>query len=638
MQRYILRKKNQITLISAILIVIGFFGRFGLDNMTLFNWSLIIASILGIAPIAIQAYQALKVKVVSIDVLVTIAVVGAVIIGNYEESAIVTFLFLFGAYLEQRTLNKTRSAIKELTELAPERALKQMASGEFEEVDIFDVDEGDILLVRTGSSVPVDGTVLTGEGHINEASITGESALVSKSEDLEVFAGTILENGTIQIQADRVGEDTTFGRIIELVEDAQDSKSEAERFIDRFSKYYTPVVLIIAIVIWLFTQNVEMAITALVLGCPGALVIGVPVSNVSGIGNGARNGVLLKGSEVINDFSKVDTVVFDKTGTLTVGNPEVAEKEFYGENTDEVLRYLASVERESDHPLAKAVLEDIGETNFSTVTETEVVKGEGIVAKVNGYRIAVGNAALMERENAVLSDKAKKDVKRFEKNGNSLVLTAIDGELKVLMGIRDQIRPGVKQELQNLKKLGAKNLVVLSGDNQGTVDLVASELGLTEAHGNMLPEHKSSYIKKMQDEGQIVAFVGDGINDSPSLALADIGIAMGSGTDVAIETSDVVLMKSDFSHLAHALGLTKSIARNMTQNIVIAVGVVVVLFAGLLFSDWMNMSIGMLAHEASIFVVILNGIRLLRYRLRKGNNDTETNVKTINSSKTIKSA
>lgn len=617
MQRCILSKKNSITLISAILIALAFFGRFSLDNMAIFNWSLIIASILGVAPIAIQAYQALKVKVVSIDVLVTIAVIGAVLIQNYEESAIVTFLFLFGSYLEQRTLNKTRSAIKELTELAPESALKQMENGEFEEVDVDDVDEGDILLVKTGAKVPVDGTVLTGEGHINEASITGESLPVSKKVDSEVFAGSILENGTIQIRADRVGEDTTFGRIIELVEEAQDSKSEAERFIDRFSKYYTPAVLVLSFIVWFFSKDIELAITILVLGCPGALVIGVPVSNVAGIGNGARNGVLLKGSEVINDFSRVDTIVFDKTGTLTVGNPEVAEKEFYGKNTEEVLGYLASVERESDHPLAKAVLQDIGEITFSTVEETEVVKGGGIVAKIGVHRIAVGNVALMEKKNVKLSEKAKKDVERFEKNGNSLVLTAVDGELNVLMGIRDQIRPGVKKDLQKLKKLGVKNLVVLSGDNQGTVDLVARELGLTEAHGHMLPEGKSAYIEKMQAEGGIIAFVGDGVNDSPSLALADIGIAMGSGTDVAIETSDVVLMNSDFSRLPHALGLTKSTSRNMKQNITIAVGVVLVLLASLLFGEWMNMSIGMLVHEASILVVILNGMRLLRYRLRE---------------------
>ena len=616
MQRFILRKKNHIALISAFLIVIGFINEMGFNNEAVATWALAIASILGVAPIAIQAYQALKVKVVSIDVLVTIAVAGAFFIKNFEESAIVTFLFLFGAFLEQRTLNKTRSAIKELTEMAPESALKKMENGEFSEVDVGEVDVGDILLVKTGAKIPVDGTVLSGEGHINEASITGESVPVSKRKDSGVFAGTILENGTLQIIADRVGEDTTFGRIIELVEEAQDSKSEAERFIDRFSKYYTPAVLVIGIIVWLFSRNIELAITILVLGCPGALVIGVPVSNVAGIGNGARHGILLKGSEVIGDFSNVDTFVFDKTGTLTIGNPQVADEEIYTDNVDEVLTYLASVENESDHPLANAVVEHIGVTKLYPVEKTEVVKGGGIVAQVEGHSVAVGNVALMARENVYLSEKARADIARFEKNGNSLVLISVDNELKALIGIRDQIRPGVKEDLQKLKKLGVKNLVVLSGDNQGTVDLVARELGLTEAHGHMLPGDKSAYIEKLKAKGHIVAFVGDGVNDSPSLALAQIGIAMGSGTDVAIETSDVVLMNSDFSRLPHALGLTKATANNMRQNIIIAVGVVLILLASVFFSEWMNMSIGMLVHEASILFVILNGMRLLRYKLR----------------------
>ncbi len=617
LQQKILRSKNHITLISGILIVIGFSARLGFGNTAIFNLALIIASILGVAPIAIQAVGALKVKVVSIDVLVTIAVIGAFLIQNYEESAIVTFLFLFGGWLEARTLNQTRSAIKELTEMAPEVAFKQMEDGAFEEVDIWDVDEGDILQVRTGGKVPVDGTVVTGEGHINEASITGEADPVRKAIDSEVFAGTILENGTLHIQADRVGEDTTFGKIIELVEEAQDSKSEAERFIDKFSQWYTPAVLVLAFAVWLFTQNIELAITILVLGCPGALVIGVPVSNVAGIGNGAKNGVLLKGSEVIQDFSQVDTILFDKTGTLTRGNPEVAEGKTYGD-AGKALNYLASVESESDHPLAKAVLSKLGDIEMYRVEETNVVKGGGIIAEVDGHRVAVGNVALMEKENVVFNKEAERDVAAYEKRGNSLVLTAIDGKLKAIMGIRDQIRPGIKEDLQAMKTLGVKNLIVLSGDNQGTVNLVAEELGLTEAHGNLLPEDKSAYLQKLQEQGHTVAFVGDGVNDSPSLAMADIGIAMGGGTDVAIETSDVVLMNSDMSRLPHALGLTKATANNMTQNIVIAVGTVLVLLAAVFFSDWMNMSIGMLVHEGSILVVILNGMRLLRYSL-KGN-------------------
>ncbi|MDN6626742.1 MAG: heavy metal translocating P-type ATPase, partial [Pisciglobus halotolerans] len=582
-----------------------------------FNGALVIASILGVAPIALQAYQALKVKVVSIDLLVTIAVVGAFLIQNFEESAIVTFLFLFGAWLEARTLNSTRSAIRELTEMAPELAEKKNEAGEFVEVDVDEVEAGDTLLVKTGAKVPVDGEVIVGEGHINEASITGESLAVGKEKGSEVFAGTILENGTLQIKADRVGEDTTFGQIIELVEEAQDSKSEAERFIDQFSKWYTPAVLVLAFLVWVFTQDIELAITVLVLGCPGALVIGVPVSNVSGIGNGARNGVLLKGSEVIHDFSNVDTMIFDKTGTLTVGNPELSDQKLYGKDTEKALSLLASVENESDHPLALAILSELEEIELYEVDQTDVVKGGGIIAEVDGHRVVVGNLALMEQEAIPLNKEARADVEQLEEDGNSLVLTAVDGELKVAMGIRDQVRPGVKEELEKLKDLGVQNLIVLSGDNQGTVDLVAKELNLTEAHGHMLPEDKSAYLEERQEMGEIVAFIGDGVNDSPSLARADIGIAMGSGTDVAIETSDVVLMNSDFEHLSHALGLTKATARNMIQNIVIAIGVVAILIFSLFFSDWMNMSIGMLVHEGSILVVILNGMRLLTYHLRK---------------------
>lgn len=617
MQRFILGRKNHIVLISAILIAAGFFCALALKNTAAADTAFIIASILGAAPIAIQAYQALRVRVVSIDLLVTIAVAGAFLIRNFEESAVVTFLFLFGAWLEQRTLTKTRSAIRELTEMAPESALKQMPDGDFREVAVEEVDAGDILLVKTGARIPVDGTVLSGEGSVSEAAITGESLPVLKGRGDKVFAGTVLDNGTIRIVADRVGEDTTFARIIELVEEAQDSKTKAERFIDRFARYYTPAVLVLGMLVLAFTRDPELAVTILVLGCPGALVIGVPVSNVAGIGNGARHGILFKGSEVISALSRVDTIVFDKTGTLTLGNPEVTEKAYFGEDIDRALVYLASVERESDHPLAGAVLDEIGDTVYRQVTDTEVIKGRGIIASVDGHRVAVGNAALMEREGVEPGTRAKTEIARFEKNGDSLVLTAVDGELKILMGVRDPVRPGAKEVLQKLKRLGVRNLVMLSGDNQGTVDAVGRELGLTEARGSMLPEDKAAYIRKLTEKGRIVAFVGDGVNDSPSLALADIGIAMGGGTDAAIETSDVVLMNSDICRLPHALGIARATAANMRQNIAIAVGVVLFLLAGVFFSEWMNMSVGMLVHEGSILAVILNAMRLLQYRLKK---------------------
>ena len=616
MQHNILKHKNKINSISGLLIALALIAHFIFANTTISNSAFIIASILGVTPISLQAYQAMKVKVVSIDVLVTIAVIGALFIQNYEESAIVTFLFLFGSYLEQRTLNQTRSAIKELTEMAPETAFKQLTGGQFAEVDIDEVEEGDILLVKTGAKIPVDGRVTTGKGYVNEANITGESLPLKKEKDDEVFAGTIMDNGTIQIVADRVGEDSTFGKIIDLVEEAQDSKSEAERFIDQFSRWYTPAVLTIGLLVWVLTKDTELAITVLVLGCPGALVIGVPVSNVAGIGNGAKNGILFKGSEVISHFANADTVLFDKTGTLTEGKPEVSDIIYYGSNQEEDLSLLLSVESESDHPLAVAIVNKLAQYKVRPIENTQVVKGGGVIAHVDGHVVSVGNKTLMQQESIPLSDDVLKKLNKLERTGNSIVLTAVDHKLIMLMGIRDKVRPGVKQDLQKLKSLGIKNLIVLSGDNQGTVNLVKKELGLTEAHGDMLPEDKQAFLKRRQHSGEIVVFIGDGVNDSPSLATAEVGIAMGNGTDVAIESSDIVLMNSNFNRLPHALGLAKVTYANMRQNILIAVGVVIILLASLIFSEWMSMSIGMLVHEASILVVILNAMRLRGYQLR----------------------
>lgn len=584
----------------------------------MFTYSLIVASVIGVLPIAIQAYQSLRIKLISIDVLVTVAVIGAFIIKEYAESAIVTFLFLFGAFLEQRTLNKTHSAIKSLTQMAPVSALKLNETREFVEVSVDEVYVNDTLLVKTGAKVPVDGIIISGEGYLDEATITGESKPAHKTVGEGVFAGTILENGTIQIKANKVGEDTTFNKIIALVEEAQDAKSKTERFIDRFSKYYTPGVLLFAIIVYLITFDIPLAITILVLGCPGALVIGVPVSNVAGIGNGAKHGVLLKGSEVIQEFSKVKTIVFDKTGTLTFGKPQVVDVKYYTKDEEKANKYLSSIEKESDHPLAKAITAYIGDIENLPVTSTSVVKGQGIIAKINEDRIVVGNNKLMIQENVHIDESIQKDISDFEGMGNSLVLMAINGKIEVLLGIRDAIRPKTVEHLTKLKTLGINKLILLSGDNQGTVDRIAQELGITISFGNMLPQDKAKYIKELQLQGEHVAFVGDGVNDSPSLAQANIGIAVGSGTDVAIETSDIVLMHSELSSLPFVLGLAKTTKNNMVQNIVIAIGVVIILLLSVFLSTWMNMSIGMLVHESSILLVILNGMRLLKYKLRKG--------------------
>lgn len=608
-----MKNRNRLTAATGILIVLAFAAKWLFKSEAAESGLLLAASLIGGFPIAASAWQALKVKVISIDLLVTLAILGAFVIQEFEESAIVAFLFLFGAYLEQKTLAKTRSAIKELVEMVPETALRQTADGDFEEVDLDDLDEGDIVLVKTGGKIPVDGEVVSGSGTANEASITGESMPLDKKPGDPVYAGTILENGTIRIEAEKVGDETTFGKIIELVEEAQDSKSQAERLIDRFSKYYTPVVLLLAIIVGLISQDLELAVTILVLGCPGALVIGVPVSNVAGIGNGAKQGILFKGSEVITKFSKVDTIMFDKTGTLTYGDPRVSQVKKYGQG-QLAEQLLVGVEKESAHPLAKAITGYYEDLEAKEVEASQVLQGGGIVAQVAGQRVLVGNHYLLDQYHVPVAKQMERDMEELASAGNSLVLVAVNGQLELALGLKDEIRAGVKEDLAALKKLGVKNLLLLSGDNQKTVDLVAEELGLTEAYGQLLPEDKAEFVKKRQAAGEIVAFVGDGINDSPSLARADIGIAMGSGTDVAIETSNVVLMNGSFDRIPRALALAKATRRNMIENITIALAVVAVLLVSVLASSWMNMAIGMFVHEGSILIVILNAMRLLAYR------------------------
>ena len=613
MQKWLMKNRNRLTAATGILIVLAFAAKWLFKGEAAESGLLLAASLIGGFPIAASAWQALKVKVISIDLLVTLAILGAFVIQEFEESAIVAFLFLFGAYLEQKTLAKTRSAIKELVEMVPETALRQTADGDFEEVDLDDLDEGDIVLVKTGGKIPVDGEVVSGSGTANEASITGESMPLDKKPGDPVYAGTILENGTIRIEAEKVGDETTFGKIIELVEEAQDSKSQAERLIDRFSKYYTPVVLLLAIIVGLISQDLELAVTILVLGCPGALVIGVPVSNVAGIGNGAKQGILFKGSEVITKFSKVDTIMFDKTGTLTYGDPRVSQVKKYGQG-QLAEQLLVSVEKESAHPLAKAITGYYEDLEAKEVEASQVLQGGGIVAQVAGQQVLVGNHYLLDQYHVPVAKQMERDMEELASAGNSLVLVAVNGQLELALGLKDEIRAGVKEDLAALKKLGVKNLLLLSGDNQKTVDLVAEELGLTEAYGQLLPEDKAEFVKKRQAAGEIVAFVGDGINDSPSLARADIGIAMGSGTDVAIETSNVVLMNGSFDRIPRALALAKATRRNMIENITIALAVVAVLLVSVLASSWMNMAIGMFIHEGSILIVILNAMRLLAYR------------------------
>lgn len=612
--RLINENKTKVTLITFILILLAFIA-----NPPIKSILFIIATVLAGLPIAIKAYQAIRFRVFSIELLVTIAVIGALIIGEYLESAVVTFLFLFGDYLESRTLEKTRSALKELTELAPDEALILKDDQEVK-VPVDEVEVGDIVILYSGEKVPVDGQVIYGKAHLNEAVITGESMPKSKTIEEKVYSGTIVDSGYLRMKAEKVGDDTTFAQIIELVEEAQESKTKTEKFLDKFAAIYTPAIVVLAIIVYIIMRDLHVAITFLVIACPGALVIGAPVSTVAGIGNAARNGVLIKGGEVLDNFSKVDTVVFDKTGTLTQGNPSVtAIRTFNGADETEVFEKVAEIEQASEHHLGKTIVkaaEARGMTLARDMSHVEVMKGHGL--KRDDYFI--GNRKMMAHAGAELTDEMATYASEQEKTGHTAVFVADREQVVMVISIKDELRPDAQASIQALRANGVKDIIMLTGDNAHTAKLVADSLGLDHYEAELLPEDKVAKIRELVDQGRHVAMAGDGINDAPAIATADIGVAMGEGgTDVSMETADVVLMADKLSQFVHAQSISKKTIANMKQNTFIALSTVILLLIGVL-NQKVHLASGMFIHEASVLVVILNGMRLLPFK-RQDKND-----------------
>ena len=628
MAMFIHKYKNQLTLISFSMIILAFIFGEGVKDAFL-----IIATVIAGVPIVIKAYQAVKMKTFSIELLVTIAVVGALFIGEYVESAVVTFLFLFGDYLEGRTLEKTRSSLRELTEMAPEEAVV-LREGVKETIPVEDVVKGDRVIIHPGGKIPVDGKIVVGQASVNEAAVTGESVPAQKEVNDTVFSGTIVDNGYMEMIAEKVGDDTTFAKIIELVEEAQESKSKTEKFLNKFANIYTPAVVVLSALVYFLTKDLHIAITFLVIACPGALVIGAPVSNVAGIGNGAKNGVLIKGGEVMDVMSKVDTIVFDKTGTLTKGKPEVTDvKTFVDEEENELLRLIAQAELISEHHLGKTIVKEAEQRGltFGKAPEGEVIKGNGLRATVEGREFFIGNRKLMANANVEISEHVEAYAVDREKKGNTAIFASVDGKIAAIISIADEIREDAHRALAELRKNGIKKMIMLTGDNEHTARLVATKLGLDEYHAELLPEDKVNYVKKLKEEGHIVAMAGDGINDAPAIATADIGLAMGEGgTDISMETADVVLMADKLMQFAHAYSLSKATIRNMKQNTFFAVGTVFLLLIGVLNGS-VHLASGMFIHEASVLLVILNGMRLITFNRKKVKQEAEINMKQASS-------
>ena len=608
LQRFLMKYTNTFTLLAGIFTGVGLVLARVPGGAGPMSAAYLAAALLAGFPILVRAVQGLRYRVVGIELLVSIAVLGACWIGEFSEAAIVTFLFQFGSFLEQKTMTKTRSAIKALTDLAPTTAWRREGT-DLVQIDADEVEIGDRLLVKTGGQIAADGVVLWGEGYVNEASVTGESAPVHKKIGDSLYAGTILDGGTLEMEARRVGEDTTFSKIIALVEEAQDAKSPAERFIDRFARYYTPAVVVMAALTLLFTRNLDTAITVLVLACPGALVIGAPIANVAGIGRGAREGVLLKGGDSIHTFAKTDTVVFDKTGTLTLGRPKVVHVSPLSGDADTALARALCAESTSDHPLGKALLEYAREQALTPIPCGDVQTQKGLGLRAADGALLVGSPRLLEQSGISLDEGLRAEVQLWQRRCATVVLVAWAGFPAVLVAIADALKPDAADSIQRLRDLGISETVMLTGDNRQTAQSIADQLGIGQVHAELLPQDKLAHVEALQKDGHCVTFVGDGINDSPALTAADTGIAMGSGTDAAIDCSDVVLMRSSLESLVTALSLSRKTVRILRENIVIAVGTVIALLIGL-FAGYIHMSIGMLIHEGSILVVIFNAMRL----------------------------
>ena len=613
-------------LISGVFLALAFlFNLIKLDFMK--DISLIAATAIAGYPIMRNAWQSARMKTFSIELLVTVAVIGALFIGEYVESAAVTFLFLLGAYLEARTLEKTRSSLKSLMDMAPREA-KVLRDGKPVRIPIEEVLKGDRVLIQSGEKIAIDGKVAFGQGFINEASITGESVPARKEVHDPVFSGTVVDHGYLEVIAEKVGEDTAFAKIIELVEEAQESKAKTQKFLEKFASFYTPAILALSVIVFLFTRNIELTLTFLVIACPGALVISAPVSIVAGIGNGAKSGVLIKGGETMEHLSKINAVVFDKTGTLTKGRPEVTAIKAYRMEEELLLTRLAEAEVVSEHHLGRTIVQEALNRGLSLVrqpSDVEIAKGNGIKAVIGGETWAIGNRKWMGVHSVRLTDEVDAYAIEQEKQGNTAIFAAAGTDIMGVISIADQVRAEARESIRRLKDNGVKQIYMLTGDNRHTAEKVAQQLGIDQVFSELLPADKVAKIKEMKALGHKVAMVGDGINDAPAIAAADVGLAMGgTGTDAAMETADVVLMAGKLDQLVHACKLSKATVRNMKQNMFFAVSVVMILLAGVL-TEHIFLASGMFIHELSVLLVIVNATRLVGYnRHQRGNHRHES--------------
>jgi Cd2+/Zn2+-exporting ATPase len=576
--------------------------------------------------IAPRGLRAARNGVLDMNFLMTIAAIGAVAIGEWREGASAMFLFSLAQMLEAYSMDRARAAIKALMNLSPPEATVRR-NGREETVPVDRVSVGEIIVVRPGQRLPLDGTIISGHSAVNQAPITGESIPVDKDPGSEVFAGSINVQGLLEIRVTKLVEDTTLAHIIHAVEEAQATRAPSQNFVDRFSRIYTPTVVALAVLMFLvpplagfgaWSTWFYRALTMLVIACPCALVISTPVSIVSGLAGAARGGVLIKGGLHLENAGKVTTFAFDKTGTLTMGRPVVADVIPLGlQDANAVLTLASALEQGSEHPLAQAIVREAEHRGLTipSVADFEALPGRGIRGRVNGQMLHLGNERLCHEMGACNSE-SEAVLHAAELQGQTAVLLFSDSQPLGLVALADEIRPEAAVALRSLRWAGIRRIIMLTGDNVETAEAVSQRLGIDDLRAELMPEEKVDIVRQLEASGQRVAFVGDGVNDAPAMAAATVGIAMGTaGTDVALEAADIALMSDDLSHLPFAIAISRKTSAIIRQNIVFSISIKAV-FIVLALIGWATLWMAVAADMGASLAVIINGLRALRVRPR----------------------
>ena len=617
-----------LALLSGFFLASGFFGEILFDLPRSVAIALyVLAYLTGGYDATRHGIKAARHLQFDIDFLMVIAALGAAILGEWAEGALLLFLFSLGHSMEHYALGRARKAIRALGEMTPKTA-KVRRNNHVIEVSVDDLLRGDIVIVRPGERIPIDGKVSSGQSAVDQSPITGESMPVDKEIDDNIFAGTVNGDGALEIKVTKLANDTTLARVVQMVEEAQTQKSRTQQLTDRFERVFVPAVLISVVVVifvppfigfWTFSDAFLRAMTMLVAASPCALAIATPSTILSGIAQAARKGVLIKGGIHLENLGHLDAIAFDKTGTITLGKPQVTDIVPFN-NTDEteLIRIAASMESLSGHPIAKAVVKLADQRNISLreISKLQAITGRGIVGKLNEKEVKIGNLKLFKETGAdTIPAEVASQVSTLEAKGKTTMLVMADDQFLGILGLSDQPRPEAKLTLSKLKNLGIKKTIMITGDNQRVAATIANEVAMSEYRADLFPEDKVTAIRELIEKYGEVAMVGDGVNDAPAMATSTVGIAMGSaGTDVALETADVALMADDLSKLPFAVALSRQARWIIRQNLFISLGVIALLLPLALFGI-AGIGVAIIFHEGSTLIVVANALRLLRFKV-----------------------